>query len=267
MKNIAKKTVLNTLSLLGLTLSKITVKDDVLSFINKLRPFKTDKKLIRLGPNGDGGYLIPDDLDGIEACFSPGVGDLSEFENECAKRGMKVFLADNSVNSPAIENSNFHFIKKHIAPLSNKDFITLDDWVSKSLDSEDSDLLLQMDIEGYEYSTILNMSDTLLKRFRIIIIEFHTLNKLWDNEFFKMSSIVFQKLLQHHTCVHIHPNNSCGMTNLRGVEIPKVAEFTFIRNNRIKKSDLETNFPHPLDFDNDINFKKMILPRVWFRNN
>lgn len=39
------------------------------------------KDLIRLGPNGDGGYLVPDDLTGIEACFSPGVCATSEFEN------------------------------------------------------------------------------------------------------------------------------------------------------------------------------------------
>lgn len=70
------------------------------SMMDLLHPRVTDKKLIRLGPNGDGGYLIPDDLIGIEACFSPGVSDISGFEKECANRGMKVFLADKSVEKP-----------------------------------------------------------------------------------------------------------------------------------------------------------------------
>lgn len=53
-----------------------------------------DKGLIRLGPMSYEGYLIPDDLEGIEACFSPSVGFNSIFEKDCADRGMKVFLAD-----------------------------------------------------------------------------------------------------------------------------------------------------------------------------
>lgn len=267
MKNIVKEVVLDTLSLMDLTIVRIIDKQAVLCLINKLQPYNTDKKLIRFGPKGDGGYLIPDDLNGIQACFSPGVGNLSGFENDCAKRGMQIFLADKSVKFPALENPNFNFIKKHIGPLTNTDFITINDWVSESLDDKDSDLLLQMDIEGYEYSTILNMSNNLLKRFRIIVIEFHSLNKLWDNEFYSIASLVFQKLLQHHTCIHIHPNNSCGKSKIKGVEIPKVAEFTFFRKDRIKENDLETSFPHLLDFDNDPNFKTMILPKFWKRSN
>jgi len=45
-----------------------------------LRPYTTDKELIRLGAEKDGGYLIPNDLAGIEACFSPGVGNEFNFE-------------------------------------------------------------------------------------------------------------------------------------------------------------------------------------------
>ena len=30
-----------------------------------------------IGGAGDGGYLVPDDLDGIEYCFSPGVNLIS----------------------------------------------------------------------------------------------------------------------------------------------------------------------------------------------
>ena len=37
-------------------------------------------KLIRLGGRGDGAYLLPDDLQDIQACFSPGVSDSKLFE-------------------------------------------------------------------------------------------------------------------------------------------------------------------------------------------
>jgi hypothetical protein len=41
----------------------------------------TDVPLIRLGADGDGGYLVPDDLEDVAACFSPGVDDRASFES------------------------------------------------------------------------------------------------------------------------------------------------------------------------------------------
>ena len=57
---------------------------------------KTDSSA---GPDGDGGYLVPDDLEGIVACFSPGVSNVAGFEKDCALKGMKVFMADASVEA------------------------------------------------------------------------------------------------------------------------------------------------------------------------
>jgi Methyltransferase FkbM domain len=264
MKDFTRKTFIYLMSLINLRVEKLTDKNLIISLIQKLHPFSTDKNLIRFGPTGDGGYLIPDDIDGLEACFSPGVGELSGFEADCIRNGMKVFLADKSVNSPGEENKQFNFIRKFIGPITNKDFITMDDWVNSSLENDNSDLLLQMDIEGFEYSTIINMSSPLLKRFRIIIIEFHSLNKLWGNEFYNMASQTFEKILQNHTCVHIHPNNYRDSIKIKGIEIPKLAEFTFVRNDRINKKFYQTKFPHPLDFDNVETKKTMTLPKVWY---
>ncbi|RLD27261.1 MAG: hypothetical protein DRI75_09945 [Bacteroidetes bacterium] len=267
MKKLIKDGVSDVFSWANLKVEKLNEKEKVIELIKKLYPVLTDRKLVRFGPKGDGGYLIPDDIDGIEACFSPGVGNLSGFEKDCFKNGMEVFLADKSVNSPEGNNDEFNFIKKFIGPISNDSYITMDDWVLSSLNSKNSDLLLQMDIEGYEYSTILNMSNALLKRFRIVVIEFHSLNKLWDKEFFNIVSLVFEKLLHHHTCLHIHPNNCCGISNLKGIEIPKVAEFTFIRNNRINKREPQINFPHLLDFDCVEEKKTIVLPKAWYSVN
>jgi len=264
MKDFSRKALINLMSLVDIRAEKLIDKNQIISLIQKLHPFSTDKNLIRFGPAGDGGYLIPDDIDGIEACFSPGVGELSGFEADCIKSGMKVFLADKSVNSPGEKNKHFNFIQKFISPITNKDFVTMGDWVNSSLQNKDSDLLLQMDIEGFEYSTIINMPSGLLNRFRIIIIEFHSLNKLWGNEFYNLASQVFEKLLQNHTCVHIHPNNYRDTIKLKGIEIPKLAEFTFYRNDRINKKDYQTKFPHPLDYDNVGANKTIVLPKIWY---
>ena len=175
--------------------------------INRLHPVHSGKDLIRLGPKGDGGYLVPDDLAGIEACFSPGIGMISGFEDDCAKQGMKVFMADGSVNELPSSHRLFDFTKKHLGITTNSDFITLDDWVTQSLPDSQNDLLLQMDIEGAEYDVLANTSDQLLSRFRIIAIEFHGLGNLWRKPFLERVLPVFNKILQTHSCVHAHPNN------------------------------------------------------------
>lgn len=244
-----------------------TSKEDVNSFIKRLFPYQTDKDLIRLGPNSDGGYLIPDDIEGIQACFSPGVDNISEFEQECINRGIKVFMADKSVEKPnlSIPADQYNFIKKHIGCTNNSDFITMDDWVNSFHLKDNEDLLLQMDIEGGEYNSLINMSDSLLKRFRILVIEFHFLQDLWNPHFFNMAKAVFDKIVQTHTCVHIHPNNCCGIDSRFGIEIPRVAEFTFLRNDRSNFDNYQTYFPHKLDFDNT---KKdpIVLPKNWYKS-
>ena len=78
-----------------------TSPSQMVAFTAALHPRRVD--LVRIGPTDDGGYLLPDVLDGIEACFSPGVGTCSDFELACAERGMQVFLADATVDGPAAD--------------------------------------------------------------------------------------------------------------------------------------------------------------------
>jgi hypothetical protein len=237
-----KRTINKILASTNIQFQEKTNKQEVLSLIEKLHPKKTKKPLIRMGPNGDGGYLLPDDLENIEACFSPGVDQVSGFEEDCSRAGMKLFLADKSVDFPPINlpKEKFNFIKKFIGYTQNDDYITMDEWVRQANLKEDSDLLLQMDIEGFEYFTFINMTLALQKRFRIIVIE-------------------------THTCVHIHPNNCCGVDNKRGVKTPRLAEFTFLRNDRGILDEYQTTFPNPLDFDCTTK-PTVILSKDWYHS-
>ena len=68
--------------------------------MQKLRPQDCGIDLIRSGSSGDGGYLIPNDLEGLEYCFSPGVSTVADFENHLADLHIRSYLADYSVTSP-----------------------------------------------------------------------------------------------------------------------------------------------------------------------
>lgn len=231
--------------------------------IRSLRPKRTDKNLIRLGGDSDGGYLLPNDLENIAACFSAGVGEVSSFEFDCAEMGMNIFMADASVDAPVINDPRFTFRKKFIGGENKGDYITLEKWIKESEIEPSGDLLLQMDIEGAEYEVLNSLSNDTLKKLRIIIVEFHDLHLLYDKEFYRKARSAFGKILQNHVCVHIHPNNSCNSRLIKGIEIPEAAEFTFIRKDRVKILGDAKEFPHPFDRDN-IELSTIVLPPFWF---
>ncbi len=180
-----------------------------------------------------------------------------------AERGLPVFLADASVDGPALAHPRFVFDKKFVGSLTDQRYITLDDWHTAKLPGDRSELLLQMDIEGGEYDTLLALSPVLLARFRILVIEFHWLPELWGEAFFAVASRTFRKLLQTHSVVHIHPNNCCGSVTREGIEIPRIAEFTLLRNDRVRARAYRTNFPHPLDRPN-VAKAPLDLPACWY---
>lgn len=246
------------------TIARRTKTADLLTLIRELRPRDCGKELIRLGGQADGGYLIPDDLEGIEYCFSPGVGTLSGFENDLADRGIKSFLADFSVDGPSSLRPEFTFDKKFLGPSNHGHFMTLASWKDKYISNYRGDLILQMDIEGGEYGVILNASDALLNQFRIMVIEFHQLDSLLDCFAFSLISSAFRAILHNFYVAHIHPNNNVDSVTVDGIEIPKVMEFTFFNRRRVSSTKPLDVFPHKLDQDNKIGAPSLYLPNCWF---
>jgi len=240
-----------------------TRTSDVSDLIRRLRPQDCGIDLIRIGGSEDGGYLIPDDLEGIEYCFSPGVSTISEFENQLADRNINSYLADYSIDSPPINRPEFTFDKKFLGATDGDKFITLASWKEKYLKDYQGDLILQMDIEGFEYGVILGTPDSLLDQFRIIVIEFHGLEKLFDPFVFDFISSSFDKLLKSFYVVHIHPNNLCGSVKRGSIRVPRVMEFTFLNKKRARYTRPQVVFPHKLDADN-IRRWSMPLPKCWY---
>ncbi|RMD76795.1 MAG: hypothetical protein D6823_07770, partial [Chloroflexi bacterium] len=103
----------------------------------------------------------------------------------------------------------------------------------------------------------------LLQRFRIMIIEFHHLDQLWNKWFFHTASRAIVKLLQTHACVHIHPNNCRNIVRLGNIAIPPTMEFTFLRRDRLHGTTFRRDFPHPLDSDNTEK-QRITLPACWY---
>jgi hypothetical protein len=248
----------------GLNVTRQTNNLDVRDLVAKLRPVDCGVELIRIGAENDGGYLLPDDLEGIEYCFSPGVSRMVEFETNLAARNIKSFLADYSVDSAPIQRPEFTFDKKFLGAIDTETFFTLSSWKNKYLSNYRGDLLLQMDIEGFEYEVILSTPTDLLGSFRIMVIEFHELDKLFDPFIYTLYKTCFEKVLERFHVAHIHPNNCCGSVKKGEVEVPRVMEFTFYNKNRVTRTTFRKKFPHPLDRDNMLSHKHIPLPRIWY---
>jgi hypothetical protein len=266
LRNSVDKT-LNLPGKLAFVSTDVTDPPSVKQLLAKLSPLRSPNELIRLGPDGDGGYLVPDDLAGIEACFSPGVSNVAGFELDCAKRGMKVFMADASVDGPPVKHPSFRFVPKFIGGATEGNFIRLEDWVTQEVGDSSADLLLQMDIEGFEYESILAAPDSILKRFRIMVIEFHDMEFLFSAPIFRFHRLVFEKILRSHACVHIHPNNFCAPMTVGDLESLQMAEFTFLRRDRmsVPNPPFANRFPHPLDRDNTER-RSYALPKAYYRS-
>ena len=114
-----------------------------------------------------------------------------------------------------------------------------------------NELLLQMDIEGAEYKTLMCTPSNVLEKFRIIVIEFHSLNNFIDyNGFQNLYKPVVYKLLEGFDVVHFHANNCCGNWQVLDFEIPRVVEVTFHRKDRRLQPLQPTVTPNLLDQEN-----------------
>ncbi|MBI1262412.1 MAG: hypothetical protein GC184_11875 [Rhizobiales bacterium] len=240
--------------------------DQVLAAIVLLKPVATQHELIRLGSDGDGGYLVPDDLDGVTACFSPGVFDNASFELDVATRyHIPCHMADHSVDQAPLAHDLFDFDKKFVGTTTSDDFMDFSDWVGeKTRDNPAGDLLLQMDIEGGEWDVLINADEALLKRFRTMVIEFHGLNRLFAAGFANLYRSVFSKLTKHHYVLHAHPNNAGGMGRYAGIAVPRVLEVTLHRKDRCQLTRGDLNFPHRLDQKNNRRARAIDLPKMWY---
>lgn len=251
-------------------LSSPASTSELIDVFHILKPKPSQTPLVRIGGNADGAYLVPDDVDGITACFSPGVNRIKYFEDYLADRyGIPSHMCDFTCDvadfttplKPALQT----FTKKWLDVTRGDDNISLEDWIVAH--DPPGDLLLQMDIEGAEYRNLLGTPDEILARFRIIVLEVHGLGRMLDARVLRqVLAPFFAKLDATFTTVHAHPNNCCGDVALPqcDVRIPNVLELTMMRTDRFIPAAGPVALPHPLDVSRNVPRKApLVLSDAW----
>ena len=104
--------------------------------------------------------------------------------------------------------------------------------------------LLKVDIEGNEYEALHNVE---FSAFAVVIIEFHSLEKVLYSDLFYKFQYLYDTLNLKHQVFHAHANNWSYLFNFANIALPNVVEVTFIRRNLlstiVEESGAKLDYP------------------------
>lgn len=216
--------------------------------IELTQPVYAKTPLIRIGRNGDGGYVIAPEFES-KVCLTLGVGSEVSADIDLIEKGFKLFAFDGTVLNPLPKNSTYTFEQKNIGYGEDSELITdLERIFAKYPVLKQADLIM-IDIEGHEYRVFEEEID-LISKSKQVVVEFHGLELLGDQNFSKRFIKTLEELLKTHAPIHVHGNNCGGTLAIGGASWPTILEVTFLAK---EYCFLESNygpFPTKLDFPN-----------------
>jgi len=243
-----------------------------------LAPFKMDE-MIRIGANGDGGYVLPKSIiHQCDALISLGVSADWSFDQHFSELNPKIFVHgyDYSISGSLFKKSaikgalkfllflgslkevryrfelyqaykkffsgrNVHYEERVFSRNFEKFDITIDQ-IFKRVSAKNC--FLKVDIEGSEYRII----DDILRHSQYIpgmAFEFH------ETDPYRIQFVEsVQKIQKYYKIVHFHINNSTGIAS---DGLPETIEMTFIKNEYCNTNEKNYELPiEGLDFKNDL---------------
>ena len=234
------------------TTSRQARSSDIVRALSLLTPFETDGRKVRIGPAGDGGYILLDSLDPRQAVLSYGIGFGYDFDRQMAARGHAVSMFDHTIPPLDPSDPNMSFFSEGLAGRSQPDasLYTVADHLERHRIAGDR-MILKMDAEGAEYEAFDSMDEGVLARFEQMSIEFHFLDRLDRPAFREVFIRVFEKINARFTLFHVHANNGGGpdvFAFIGGLPIPNVLELSYVRTSSVERRPNETAYPTDLDF-------------------
>ena len=215
-------------------------------------------KLIRIGKDYDGGYVVPEiALKQAQSLIGYGVADDISFEEQFSEIYNKhSYGFDCSTKYVEIKNKLTQFVPECIDssdfiyasnPSSNTLKVTSFAQQLKNLDLEGQKLFIKMDIEGAEYNAL----PEILKYAQNITgmaVELHFSDGVGQ---VKKAVNLLSALERDFILVHIHGNNNAPKfttVNSEG-EIPRLIELSYINKSLISNYQISADQSHPSIID------------------
>jgi tetratricopeptide (TPR) repeat protein len=236
----------------------------VLEALALLTPYDIDIPKRRIGPEGDGGYVLAGNISPAQSVISFGVGAEYRFEASMAEAGHKVYMFDHTIDDIQAVNSNMVWKKEGVSGESDveQSLYTISDHLER-YEIRGNRLIMKMDVEGAEFDAIAETSDDVLARFEQIGIEIHFLARLNEAAFRERFKRMLRKLNHQFTLFHVHANNCDGPNAIHmiaGFPVSNVIELSYIRSAMVLRSKSKTLYPTEYDHPN-VPFKEKLL---WF---
>ena len=203
------------------------------------------KKRILLGNKSDGSYVLLDDFKNIKIAYSFGIGKRIQFDNELAKRGIDIYMYDHTINSLPYNNPKFHWEKIGLAGKNHKNarMRTLEELISKNGHESEKNMILKIDIEKWEWESLINLKEDTLNQFKYILIEYHFIDEKQSNITYLYYQVI-KKLSTTHQAFYVRCNgNRSKIVNFGNNRICWIMEVSYIiRKGNLFKKD-ETIYP------------------------
>ena len=222
---------------------------------------------IRLGANGDGGYVFGDNIGEYDCYMSAGVSDEESFSRDFIKKfamnKSQCYAFDGTIEDyPYNYTTDITFVKKNIGSEQTDRKTNL-----KEYNANFKDIFLKMDVEGGEYPWLESLSETDLLHYKQIVIEFHGINDdSWGSRYHTKLNCL-RKLASTHYLIHAHGNNCAGLQHVLDVVVPSVIELTYIRKDVLNAPKVNTTLLpiDNVDFPNNSTVLEISLNHPPFR--
>ena len=217
---------------------------------------------IRIGRDGDGGYVMLDRLRPEQPVLSYGVGPDASFDLGLTIRGHPVFMFDHTVEGPiAALPPGASFTREGVAAIAEpeKRLDTVTSHLRRHALIDRRDVILKMDVEGAEWQVLSSLPEALLDVFEQIVVEFHWLNGLGQENFAATVRHTLRRLNARFTLCHVHANNHASIRLVQGVAVPTVLEATYVRSELNTRAPNKTLYPTEYDRSNKGGMKDMVL--------
>ena len=218
------------------------------------------KERILIGEKKDGCYVLLNDFKNIKIAYSFGIFDKIQFDKSLADRGIDVYMYDHTIDNLPYNNDKFHWEKIGIAGKenTNEQLKTLEELIKNNGHSSEKNMILKMDVENWEWESLKDVSENILKQFKYILIEFH-----FRNDYLELYYNVIKKLNKNHQvfylrCYNRHKiklfgnNRICtalevsyvireGNVFYKDDSIYPISEFDFNETNQTEEIDINLN--------------------------
>jgi hypothetical protein len=165
------------------------------------------KKRILLGEKTDGCYVLLDDFENIKYAYSFGIYKNIQFDKSLADKGIDVYMYDHTINSLPYENPKFHWKKIGLCGMKTKNpnLKNLEQLIAENGHIKEKNMILKMDIEHWEFESLIDLKEETLNQFKYIAIEYH----FRDQTKFKSNNLyynVLKKISKTHQAFYARCN-------------------------------------------------------------